>query len=447
MNARAPRILLVNPWIHDFAAYDVWAKPLGLLLLAAVLRDHGMAVSFIDCLDRFHPKAPPQNPYARHGRGPYHKTRIASPSGFFDIPRNFSRYGIEPEWFRADLAAIPAPDLILVTSLMTYWYPGVQETIQALRAYFPGVPVILGGIYATLCTDHAAMHAGADRVVSGDGIRPIFSWIESFTGYRAGLRFDPEDLDAWPYPAFDLQRAIGYVPLLTSRGCPFSCAYCASRYLEPRRRVRRPERVTREIRFWYDTFGVTDFVFYDDALLVQPERHIVPILKGVIRSGMAVRFHTPNAVHIREINGPLAELMLRSGFETLRLGLETTAFESRTTLDRKVDEGQFLRAVACLLGAGFEKRRLGAYLLAGLPGQPVADVERSILTVKDSGITPVIAYYTPIPHTPLWPAAVAASRYDIAADPVFTNNAVFPCMSEGFSWETLSRLKNLARSD
>ena len=195
MNAKAPHILLVNPWIHDFAAYDFWAKPLGLLSLAAVLRDHGMGVSYIDCLDRFHPEAPPQDPAARHGRGPYHKTRIAKPSGFFDIPRNFSRYGIDPEWFSADLAACPRPDLILVTSLMTYWYPGVQETIRGLRRMFPEVPVLLGGIYATLCTDHAVRYSGADRVVAGDGGRLIFQLIEAITGYRAAWRFDPEELD------------------------------------------------------------------------------------------------------------------------------------------------------------------------------------------------------------------------------------------------------------
>ena len=175
MNAKAPHILLVNPWIHDFAAYDFWAKPLGLLSLAAVLRDHGMGVSYIDCLDRFHPEAPPQDPAARHGRGPYHKTRIAKPVGFFDIPRNFSRYGIDPEWFSADMAACPTPDLILVTSLMTYWYPGVQETIRGLRRMFPEVPVLLGGVYATLCTDHAVRHSGADRVVAGDGARAVFT--------------------------------------------------------------------------------------------------------------------------------------------------------------------------------------------------------------------------------------------------------------------------------
>ena len=53
--SHGPHILLVNPWIHDFAAYDVWAKPLGLLLLGGVLRAHGARVSYLNCLDRFHP--------------------------------------------------------------------------------------------------------------------------------------------------------------------------------------------------------------------------------------------------------------------------------------------------------------------------------------------------------------------------------------------------------
>ncbi|RLC23795.1 MAG: B12-binding domain-containing radical SAM protein, partial [Deltaproteobacteria bacterium] len=58
MKYDTPNILLVNPWIHDFAAYDFWAKPLGLLSLASILRQHGFSITYIDCLDRFHPKAP-----------------------------------------------------------------------------------------------------------------------------------------------------------------------------------------------------------------------------------------------------------------------------------------------------------------------------------------------------------------------------------------------------
>ena len=76
----------------------------------------------------------------------------------------------------------------------------------------------------------------------------------------------------------------------------------------------------------------------------------------------------------------------------------------------------------------------------------LVSVEASIAVVKQAGATPVIAHYTPFPHTPMWKEAVAASRYDLAADPIYTNNAIFPCQSETFSWEVLTRLKNLARA-
>ena len=136
--------------------------------------------------------------------------------------------------------------------------------------------------------------------------------------------------------------------------------------------------------------------------------------------------------------------MYRAGFETIRLGLETAAFEERNKLDRKVTENEFRRSVACLLTAGFEKEQIGAYLLVGLPGQDMKSVIRSIEVVKNSGITPVPAHYSPIPHTRLWKKAVESSRYDLESDPVFTNNAIFPCSRDEFSWQTLSRLKHLA---
>ena len=102
----APHILLVNPWIHDFAAYDVWSRPYGLLYLGGLLRDHGLRVSFIDCLDRFHPRATPRDVRFRHGRGPYLKTAIPKPKGLEDVPRTYSRYGIPPDWFRQDVSKL-----------------------------------------------------------------------------------------------------------------------------------------------------------------------------------------------------------------------------------------------------------------------------------------------------------------------------------------------------
>ncbi|MFP4033495.1 MAG: B12-binding domain-containing radical SAM protein, partial [Desulfococcaceae bacterium] len=265
------------------------------------------------------------------------------------------------------------------------------------------------------------------------------------TGFRPALQTDPHRMDTWPRPALERQREIPFAPLLTAIGCPFRCAYCASDRLAPRCLRRSPEHILEEIRFWHERCGVRDFVFYDDALLLNAERHAYPLLESVICAELPIRFHTPNAVHIREIDDRMAEMLFRSGFHTLRLGLETAAFEERSELDRKVTEAEFGRSVAALKRAGFPRERVGAYLLAGLPGQSVEAVEASIRVVREAGITPVPAWYTPIPGTPLWPAAAAASRYDLESDPLLTNNALVPCWPE-FSWDVLTRLKTLAQA-
>jgi radical SAM superfamily enzyme YgiQ (UPF0313 family) len=439
-----PHILLVNPWIHDFAAYDFWAKPMGLLTLAALLRSHSFSVSYIDCLDRFHFKAPASDPSARYGRGPYLKTRIDRPRGLKDVQRTFSRYGIKPRWFREDLQALQPPDLILITSLMTYWYGGVQETIATLRMLFPSTTIILGGIYASLCGSHAARNSGADHIFSGPAEDHVFDLIARNTGFSATLHFNARELDSYPYPALDLQSRINYVPLLTSRGCPFKCTYCASHFLNPSRMLRSPESVIEELKFWHASYQVRDFVLYDDAFLVDAQQHAIPILEKIIQTEINFRFHTPNALHIQGINPQISRLLFRAGFKTIRLGLETAEFEHRETIDRKVTEDGFRQASGYLKEAGFEKHQVGAYLLMGLPGQKLAAVKRSIGAVQKMGMTPILAYYSPIPHTAMWQQAVATSRYDLEADPIFTNNSILPCQTEAFNWETVTALKELA---
>jgi radical SAM superfamily enzyme YgiQ (UPF0313 family) len=361
-----------------------------------------------------------------------------------DVKRTFSRYGIKPRWFEEDLQALPPPDLIMITSLMTYWYTGVKETIAILHTLFPHTAIILGGIYASLCHKHASKNCGADEVVSGPAENALFELVARYTQYTVTPRFNPQELDSYPYPALDLQNRINYVPLLTSKGCPFKCTYCASHFLNPIRMWRSPDAVLEEIKFWHRSFQITDFVLYDDAFLIDAEHHAVPFLEKIIEADIHLRIHTPNALHIRGINASTARLLFRAGFKTIRLGLETAEFDQREIIDHKVTEEDFRRTARYLKQAGFEKHQVGAYLLMGLPGQELAAVERSIRAVQEAQITPILAYYSPIPHTAMWPKAVAASRYDLEADPIFTNNSIIPCQSEAFNWKTISALKELA---
>ena len=155
MQEDTPHILLINPWIHDFAAYDFWARPIGLLTIAGILRMHGYQVSYIDCLDRFHPELSHIEKAGRFGKGHYPKTRIPKPEKLYDVPRNYCRYGIPERLVRMAINDSPRPEAVLVTSLMTYWYPGVIALIEVVREMLPEVPVVLGGIY-----DEARDYAG-----------------------------------------------------------------------------------------------------------------------------------------------------------------------------------------------------------------------------------------------------------------------------------------------
>lgn len=419
-------LVLINPWIYDFAAYDLWSKPLGLLTLAGYLRECGFDITLIDCLDVHYPglgndpdrKSPVRRKF---GTGKFFREQIPRPPQLKGIDRPYSRYGIPVPVFRDSIADMPRPACFLVTSLMTYWYPGVFEVIRILREVHPQVPILLGGIYARLCRRHAEVHSGATAVIRETNPTAIIRLLEN-QGLHA-----PREPAGFPHPAFDLYTHIDYICLMTSTGCPYRCRYCASHFLSPHVTRRDPYEIFADILYWHNTFETGDFAFYDDALLVSAKNHIRVILEEILKNDLSIRFHTPNALHVREINKDMARLLKETGFRTIRLGYETSDPGLHRRLDNKVFPGDFERAVANLLKAGFTRQEIGAYILTGLPGQSVDSVAETVEIVARTGATPYLAEYSPIPHSDLWEDAVKSSGYDLAADPLYHNNTLLPC--------------------
>lgn len=446
--SKIPLFLLVNPWAEDFAAHDLWAKPLGLLSLAALLREGGCGVTFLDCVDRRdpmtnnHPDVLPGTG-RKFGTGKFPRMRISKPEAYAGFPRHYHRFGIHPDSLRAKLLASPKPDLIWVTSTMTYWYPGVVETIAAIREVFPDVPIWLGGIYARLCPAHAAEKSGADETVTLDA-NLLPEKIEAATGFKVRNEASWRHFPSWPAPALDLLCEPAYAPILTGRGCPFRCPYCASGILQPGREKRDAESIYREIAMRREEQGIGDFAFYDDALLLDADRGLKPALERLCREGVRVRFHTPNALHVRALTPEWCRLLFESGFTTLRLGLETTRRDRQREWGGKVDEKAFASAVSNLFAAGFSSKQVGVYLLCGLPGQTPEEVAEAIRAVSETGAHPYLAEYAPAPGTPMWKAAAAAASFDIEGEPLYHNNTFFACRRPGFSLEDLWRLKDLA---
>lgn len=445
LTLRPPRILLVNPWITDFAAYDFWIKPLGLLTIGRILKNAGCQTVLLDCLDRSHPsfdnlKFPRSFKSRPDGTGHFYKEPIDKPSLFRDIPRQYSRYGMPMDRVSQILKKIKHPDVILVTSGMTYWYPGVQQMIGLLRSFFPGVPIALGGIYATLCTDHARKTCGADRVIPGEGELAVLTLIEEWTGWKSQTGIS-EDIRL---PDYSHYRRMDSAALLTSRGCPYRCPYCASHLLSKTTWRNDPDHIIDHIRELYRQKDVTEFAFYDDALLVQKESHLIPVLEGVVKSGLPVHFHTPNGLHPVLIDGALANLMARSGFQTVRLSYETSNPERQKKTGMKVTDSDLKQAVRLLRDAELDPGTTGSYVLMGLPDQPLAEVLESMLTVFGLGIRVSLASFSPIPGTKSWEEAVEKGFLSPDADPLLANNSTFPMRSESLAFNDFIDIGTLA---
>jgi len=440
-------VLLINPWIYDFAAYDMWSKPIGLLYIGGLLRANGYKISLINCLDRYNPElliyqnliSPKSTEY---DCGKFHKEIIEKPQILKDVQRKYGRYGLPIHIFRNELKKVSKPDIILVTSGMTYWYPGVFDAVKEAKNYFRDVPVILGGAYATLCYDHAIEHSNADYVICGEGEVKALKLVQELIG--GNISFIPQNLDDYPYPAYDLLTSKNSLAILTSRGCPMGCTYCASSIVAGKFRQRDPIKVVDEIEFYYKTFGTKNFAFYDDALLLKPDEHIAVMLKEIIDRKINCNFHTPNAMHASQINESLAKLMFNAGFKTIRISLETSNITRQKAIGNKITPEILKEAIINLKKAGYKGRDIGVYVLICLPGQPLEEMIESVRYVHECGALTKLAVYSPIPQTKEWDKAVKYSGFDLNADPLLHNDSIYPLRLNDITIDDIQKVKALA---
>lgn len=436
-------VLLVNPPIYDFAAFDLWARPLGLLYIAAVLEGEGHQVRIVDCLDRLHPSAAgltgknaPRS--RRYGTGHYQRRAIEPPQCLAGVPRVYHRFGLAEGIIRDELSSGIAPDLIGVTSGMTYWYPGVVEVTQTLRKLFSGVPIALGGIYATLCPQHALEAVRPDCLVTGAGEGRM---LQLAAGADADVDAHEIPFDTLPAPAYHLLGRVEAAAVLTGRGCPFNCDYCSVHALAPRIERRDVDDVTEEISS-YAAGGVRDVAFFDDALLWESDCHAKPLFSRLAALGTDVRLHTPNGLHARFIDAEVAGLMRRAGFETLRVSLETVSRERLERWDAKVCYDEFLAAVGHLKAAGFTADEIGAYVMIGAPDESTDEAALSIAAAHAAGVKVRLAQYSAVPGSAMFERAGRSSAFDLN-EPLFHNNTLAG-WRDGWRWETTQQLKDFA---
>ena len=428
MGQLKPVVLLVNPPIYDFSAYDFWLKPYGLLRAAGRLRG-SCELMLYDYLDRWCPDmgGDPAVKFDRWGRGPYPKERCKKPAVYGGIWRYYWRHGRARADFQRYLAGLKGISAVLIQTVMTYWYLGVREVIEDVRRYCPGAKIVLGGFYATCCAGHAR-GLGADVVVEGGRLGPVYELL----GIEASEGYCP--------PAWELYPVLKTAVMTLTEGCPFRCSYC---YV-PQSGVAFSARPTADCVADLEhalRLGAENVAFYDDALLFRPEGGLYPFLEAVLSKGLRVNFHTPNAMHARFMTAEAAQLMVKGGFKTFYLGFESRSEAFCKQTGAKVEADDLAAAVEHLRRAGADMNEVTAYEILGHPKFEAQQLEGSMRFASGLGLRVMLSDFSPIPGTP--DGELCRDLVDLN-EPLLHNKTVFPIVLLGD--EKVNYYKGLCRS-
>ena len=379
------RFLLVQPPIRDFYRTEFREYPLGLLYIAAFLKQNGHTAVILDARKCPKPKSHPVPDELRDLEKYYTKEN--------KLFSGYKHFGMGPDEIK-EAAKTTRPDHIFISSMFTPYLNEVIETAKTLREALPGIPITAGGHHATADPDSLLASHAIDNVFLGEG-------EEFFSGKNGVCRVG--DLDTLPFPARELlppdhshyfKRR--YTMILTSRGCPHRCSFCSVHHLSGHQHRRHSlERVTAEIEECLRRFGFRVIDFQDDNLLMGGDR-FKTILEEIIRrhDTSEIEFLASNGLNASSMDKELLQLMKRAGFKKLDLALATSDVPYRKKLYRPETIGQYEEILDDAVKLGFH---VTTYIILGFPTQPLGEMKASIeyLKLKPTLISPSIFYNVP----------------------------------------------------
>ena len=289
-----------------------------------------------------------------------------------------------------------------------------------------GCTVILCGADAT---DHYEMYLakGADYVLIGEGEETLIELLSHLsdgkdpsqilglaTPHMQFIRRRPDiaDLDKLPFPAWDLvdverYRAIwlkrhGYfsMNMVTTRGCPFHCNWCAKPIWGQRYHSRSPENVAAEMKWLKETYHPDHIWFADDILGLKPGW--LPRFADALHvQGSLIPFKCLSRADLLTRAGEV-DALARAGAQTVWMGAESGSQKILDAMDKGTRVEQIHEAARRLKQAGI---RVGFFLQFGYPGETREDIEKTIQLVRDCDPDDIgISVSYPMPGTKFYDA-------------------------------------------
>lgn len=412
------KVLLIQPPVEDFYQTTIRTLPVGLLYLAASLKQAGIDVEILDCQateKKQTIEVPPEFAYLKRDYRPGN----LSP---FKLFSHYRHYGLPWEEIRERIRAAQA-DAIGVSSLFTPFYREALRVAAIAKAFDPVRPVIMGGAHVNACPEQVLSNPNVDFVLLGEGERTLpelvaaladgrLSAVDSIRGVgyktKGKLRLPEhgdliDNIEELPFPARELIDPARYMlggkrltMLVTSRGCPYHCTFCSIFLTAGRQfRTRSINSVIDEMKLCRERFGTEIFDIEDDNFSFDQKRaaKILAAIREEFGEGQ-IELLAMNGISAANISEPLVEEMKRTGFRALNLALVTSDKQQQRATKRPGSTSHFDRVVEKAAAVGME---MVNYVILGLPDSTIDEMLDSIIHLMQRPVLigPSVFYATP----------------------------------------------------
>jgi radical SAM superfamily enzyme YgiQ (UPF0313 family) len=276
-----------------------------------------------------------------------------------------------------------------------------------VRQQNPSAVLVMGGPLGWLLPPAVLLPRlpGVDYIVQREGEDTFLSLIDAITGNGdprtvEGIAFrdkesgqvietpprKPVDIEALPWPAWELMgipspKRLPVLPVETSRGCPYHCAYCSEvTYWSRPVRYRSRERVVAELLHNVQSYGINTFRFTDSCFTAPPERCgglCDAIYEGCINNGTPLKWSAYS--RIENLTPALLEGMKRAGCVALDIGLESGAPEVLRRMGKNFDPEIAVTIARAARGAGI---MVNYNIMVGFPGETRDTLQTTIDLVE-----------------------------------------------------------------
>ena len=380
--------------------------PIGLAYIAAAIREEGHNVTVVD------------------GPG-------SAPRSYHMFKDEVRVRGLTQDQI---IENIPSDTQIIGLGCMfTSHWVYVRELVSKIRERFPKAHLLMGGEHVTGFPEFSLEQAPLDTVVMGEGEETIIELLEhveknlpldnvsglAYKNLKGRIRVNPrrqriKNIDSIIQPAWDLFDIKKYnevnqphgssqgkfMPMLATRGCPFSCTFCTSPNMWTTEWIPRDHKlVVDEMQEYQNLYDATDFQFEDLTAIVRRD-WIIDFCDEIITRKMEVTFQLPSGTRSEGIDFEVAEKLKKAGCHEFSFAPESGDPRVLKEIKKKVNLPSLYDSARSALKAGIN---VGCFFIIGFPEDDYRSVLKTYAAMVKCawvGFTNVnLNAYSPQPNT------------------------------------------------